>query len=90
MIKQIKGQFHIIRASIKNIDASRAHNDYRKCIMLLQVWKNTFNFLMEHADSNYDRNVARSYYSRITAPMAKELSWEQMKQLTNAVMEGKI
>ena len=90
MLKQIKKQFYIIRVSINNIESSKAKNDERKNIALLQVWKQTFNFLMEHADSNYDLNIARSYYGRLSARMAKELSWEQMKQLTYGIMEGKI
>ena len=86
--KQIKEQFHIVRASIRSIENSRCKNDIRKNVALLQVWNRTFDWLMEHAETNYDRNIARAYYGMLSHRMCEELTFEQFVKLANEIMGG--
>lgn len=55
---------------------------------LVKVWNNTFKFLIDQADNEYDRAICMSMYGALNDKIAHELTWEQMKKLTESIMEG--
>lgn len=90
MKKQIKGQFAIIRASMKMIEGGRSNKDLRRNQQLVKVWNNTFKWLMEHSENEYDRAICRAFYGMLSDKTAQELTWEQMKKITEQIIEGEL
>ena len=90
MKKQIRDQFCVIRMSMRNIENSRAREDAAKNRQLLKVWNNTFKWLMDNADNEYEKALALAYYGAIGNQTAELLNWEQFKRLVNDIMKGEL
>lgn len=90
MKKQIKDQFCVIRMSMRNIENSRSRQDAAKNRQLLKVWNNTFKWLIDNSDNEYEKALALTYYGAIGNQTAELLNWEQFKKLVNDIMKGEL
>lgn len=90
MNELIKNQFVVIRASIRTLDQSRTRSDLRKNQMLLKVWNNTFKWLEDQAQTEWDKSICLMYYGMLSDRQARLLSWDEFKKLTDMILKGDV
>lgn len=85
---ELELQFHIIRQSIGAIDVSKARTDIRKNQMLVKMWNAVFGNMIDTSEDPVNRAYYRALYGVLSDKTARELTWYQMKEFTNSIMEG--
>ena len=88
MKKKILDRFVTIKGLIKTVDSSRATTDLRRNQMMLRLWNDQWNWLIDQLDNPKDIAKARVLYGMLSNKIALTLSWDEFKELIYDIMKG--